>query len=143
MRNFWTNHIIASHESNNIKAMSIGFGLFMGIFPLWGFQMLVAGFLAHLMKLNKVVVLAASNISIPINIPWIIFCSLICGKLALGNPIAEFKVVQDIKEVGIQVLFTKYGMEYFLGATIFALIMGILGYFITRISLSLIRKNSA
>ena len=141
MRNFWTNHIIASHESNNVKAMSIGFGLFMGIFPLWGFQMLVAGFLAHLMKLNKVVVLAASNISIPINIPWIIFCSLICGKLALGNPIAEFKVVQDIKEVGIQVLFTKYGLEYFLGATIFALIMGVSGYLITRISLSLIRKN--
>lgn len=140
IQNFWTNHIVASHESNNIKASSVGFGLFMGIFPLWGFQMIVAAFLAHRMKLNKVIVLAASNISIPVNIPWIIFCSLLCGKLALGNPITEFKIVSDIKETGIQILFTKYGFEYFLGATIFAIIAGIIGYAFTRLLLTLIRK---
>jgi len=140
IRNFWTNYIIASHESNHTKSSSVGFGLFMGIIPLWGAQMIIAAFLAHRMKLNKVIVLAVSNISIPINIPWIIFCSLICGKLALGNPITEFKIVSDIKETGITVLFSKYGFEYFLGATIFATIAAIIGYVCTRFLLTLIRK---
>lgn len=142
IKSFWENQIIASHESNHIKAASIGFGLFMGIFPAWGAQMLIAGFLAHFMKLNKVVVLAASNISIPINIPWIIFCSLLCGKWILGNPLIEFSVVKDIREAGIQVLFTKYGFEYFLGAIVFASILGVLGYIISRFTLSAIRSSS-
>jgi glycosyltransferase involved in cell wall biosynthesis len=141
MKKFWQEQIIASHESNQVKSLSVGFGLFMGIFPIWGFQMLVAGFLAHWMKLNKVIVLASSNISIPINIPWIIFCSIICGKLALGNSLVEFSIVKDIEDVGIKVLFTKYGFEYFIGAAIFASIMAIGGYLITSFSLMLIRKE--
>jgi hypothetical protein len=41
----------------------------------------------------------------------------------------------------MKVLFTKYGFEYFIGATIFASIMAIGGYLITSFSLMLIRKE--
>ena len=41
----------------------------MGIVPLWGYQMLITLFLAHLFRLNKVIALVAANISIPPMIP--------------------------------------------------------------------------
>src|SRR5690606_16375920 len=42
------------NESNLKKATAIGFGIFMGIFPVWGFQMLIAGVLAKLFRLNVI-----------------------------------------------------------------------------------------
>ena len=38
-----------------LKAVSVAFGIFMGIVPIWGFQLVVAIFLAILFKLNKAV----------------------------------------------------------------------------------------
>jgi len=78
--------ITAHNESPFKVSAALGFGVFMGIVPIWGFQMLVAAFLAHFMRLNKILVLAASNISIPPMIPFIIFFSYKAGGLVLSNP---------------------------------------------------------
>jgi glycosyltransferase involved in cell wall biosynthesis len=56
---------IKPEETNLKKAFSIGFGLFMGIIPLWGFQLLIGIPLAVLFRMNKVLFIAAANISIP------------------------------------------------------------------------------
>ncbi len=53
-----------AHEPARL-ACAVGLGLFCGIAPIWGFQMLVAAALAHRLRLNKAVTLLASNISIP------------------------------------------------------------------------------
>ncbi len=64
--------------------MSIGLGVFMGIVPIWGFQLLASVALAALLRLNKVLVLIACNISIPPMIPLIIFVSYRCGSYWVG-----------------------------------------------------------
>jgi len=75
---------LASHnESPKKVASAVGFGLFMGILPVWGFQMLLAAFFAHLLKINKVIVLVASNISLPPMIPFIIYFGYRTGGLFL------------------------------------------------------------
>jgi uncharacterized protein (DUF2062 family) len=61
-------------------ALSIGFGVFMGIVPIWGYQLVTAIFLAYLLKLNKVIVAIAANISIPPMIPVILYLSLKTGE---------------------------------------------------------------
>ena len=78
---------LANHnESPNKMASAVGLGLFMGILPVWGFQMLLAAFFAHLLKINKVIVLVASNISLPPMIPFIIYFSYRTGGLFIkGN----------------------------------------------------------
>ncbi len=40
-------------QSNIRKSVSVAFGIFMGILPIWGFQLLSAIFLAVVLKLNK------------------------------------------------------------------------------------------
>ena len=67
------------------KSLSIGFGAFMGVVPIWGFQMLAALFLSYIFKLNKVIVLLFSNISIPPLLPFILFGSFYAGHLVIGG----------------------------------------------------------
>jgi uncharacterized protein (DUF2062 family) len=77
---------MAAHNENKSKvATAIGFGVFMGLVPIWGFQMLVAAFLAHLLKLNKILVLVAANISLPPLIPFIIYFSYSFGGVILQS----------------------------------------------------------
>ncbi|MES1225118.1 MAG: DUF2062 domain-containing protein, partial [Bacteroidota bacterium] len=56
-------------EPDSIKAFSVGFGIFMGIVPIWGFQLLAAIALAIVLRLNKALVIIAANISVPPMIP--------------------------------------------------------------------------
>jgi len=67
------------------KAASIGFGVFMGIVPIWGFQMAVALLLATVFRLNKALTIIASNISIPPMIPLIVFLSFLMGRMWMGG----------------------------------------------------------
>lgn len=68
-----------AHEPARV-ALAVGLGLFCGIAPIWGYQMVAAATLAHLLRLNKSIALLASNISIPPIMPFILY-----GGLALGH----------------------------------------------------------
>ncbi|MGY8988324.1 MAG: DUF2062 domain-containing protein, partial [Flavobacteriales bacterium] len=79
------------------KSISIGFGAFMGVVPIWGFQMLVALFLSYIFRLNKVIVLLFSNISIPPLIPFILFGSYYAGHLVIGGEKLIFSTEIDLE----------------------------------------------
>ena len=59
----------------------------MGIVPAWGYQMLITLFLAHLLRLNKVIAIVAANISIPPMIPFLLYGSYATGCKVLGEPV--------------------------------------------------------
>lgn len=67
-------------------AASVGLGLFWGVAPVWGFQILLCLLTAHVLRLSKTVAVVASHISVPIMIPPILYASLVVGRLALGVP---------------------------------------------------------
>ena len=60
----------------------------MGIFPVWGYQLIIGIALAHFFKLNKALFVVAAHISVPPMIPLIIFLSYHFGALLLNNPVA-------------------------------------------------------
>jgi glycosyltransferase involved in cell wall biosynthesis len=115
--------LLSTNDSIEKKASSIGFGVFMGIVPLWGAQMLVAFGIAHVLKLNKALVLLASNISIPPMLPILLYLSYVTGALALGNPIS----LQFSKEISLA-LVHQFMVQYLLGATLFATAAGICAF---------------
>ena len=78
-------HLYNKEESNMKKALSVGFGVFMGIVPIWGFQMAIALVLAAIFRLNKALTIIASNISIPPMIPLIVFLSYLLGRFWVGK----------------------------------------------------------
>jgi glycosyltransferase involved in cell wall biosynthesis len=141
---------IKLHNENASKVSSaIGFGLFMGIIPIWGFQMLVAALLAHFFRLNKIIVLAFSNISIPPFIPFIIFLSYKAGGIVLDNP-QEFNAdtISYLKDQILHGTFyetmNEFGysiFQYIIGSFIFATIMGIAGFLISFVIIKLAQRK--
>ena len=120
-------HLYNKDESNTKKAASIGFGVFMGIVPIWGFQMAVALALAALFRLNKALTLIASNISIPPMIPLIVFLSFLLGRFWVGS-----NAVYMMFSRHITMEAWKLNIEqYIYGSMTLAVIAGIAAYVIT------------
>lgn len=108
---------VKPEESNFMKAISLGFGAFMGILPIWGFQLLVGIPLSVLFKMNKVLFVAAANISIPPMIPFILYASMITGQFFVGGEI-DHEAIFSLKLEDVK----SNAYQYFIGATILSCI---------------------
>lgn len=114
------------------KKLSLSFGVFMGIVPIWGFQLLVGIPLAVFFKLNKGLFLIGANISIfPLTPLWWVL-SLKVGQWILG--LDRFPIVW--KEWNLEA-FKNMGLSFFLGGSVLAILMALL----TFILLSFIKTN--
>lgn len=125
-------------ETNHTKALSLGFGVFMGIVPIWGFQLAVGIPLAILFRLNKALFLIAANISIPPMIFVIMGLSVLTGKWLLGID----AIIPDFSNLSLE-LVKQEGASFFLGGTVLAIVSGIVVYLLSLLVLSLTRKKPA
>jgi uncharacterized protein (DUF2062 family) len=87
-------YIIKSDERPITKALSVGVGIFFGIAPLWGAQMLLALAVTWLFRLNKAIAILVSNISIPPMIPLILWASYETGGL-ISSPANTEQMMQN------------------------------------------------
>jgi len=117
---FLNEHLFHPHHSDTVKAASIAFGVLMGIIPIWGFQMLAAVFLAIPLRLNKALVLIASNISIPPMIPLIIFGSYKMGAIWMGANTGSLEFSRNISMESIR----NNLKQYILGSATLAILAG-------------------
>ncbi len=123
-------------ETNGVKVASVMVGAFMGVAPVWGWQMAIALGIAIAFKLNKIIVLAVSNISIPPMIPLILYLSYISGGIVLGRGAGvDFRSSITLEFV------TQNIFQYVLGALIFGLILAMVLGLITYIALLIFRKQ--
>lgn len=97
IRRFIRRNITRSPESNARLAAAMGWGVLCGILPIWGYQMIFAGLSAHFMRLNKLVAIVFSNISIPPMIPFILY-----GSYWLGGRITRLPVELTLAEVTLR-----------------------------------------
>ncbi|EZH73603.1 b-glycosyltransferase [Aquimarina atlantica] len=138
VKRFFFEDFLESQDSPQKKALSVALGVFIGISPLWGFHTALVLFFAVVLKLNKVISFAFSNVSLPPFIPFIIFMSLKVGSFVLGEPQPSFTNIGENFEM-IKSLKT-YIVGSFTLAIISAITLGILGYvFLTIFS----KKNNA
>lgn len=126
---------IKEEESNLKKATSIGFGIFMGLFPIWGFQLLVGITLSVLFKLNKVLFITAANISLPPLIPFIIYISYLIGAPFFQNNIQ----ITSLENITLSAIHLNV-VQYALGAVILAVVAGIIAFLTTLFVLKIVRK---
>lgn len=126
--NIIKNEIAAPHQSNLVKALSIGFGLFMGIVPIWGFQLLIGIPLALFFRLNKILFLIAANISIPPMIPIIIYASYLVGGWFYSND--ESVMNLSLTSLTLESIHLNF-VQYFIGGICLAIMAGIAGFIIS------------
>lgn len=134
IRKFIRENITHSPESNERITGAVMLGIFMGIIPIWGYQMITAFLLAHLLKLNKVITLVASNISIPPMIPFILFGSYATGAWLLDKPL-NF----SIDAMSLEFVMSSL-LQYILGSVVFAVICSLVIGLISYVLLKIFRK---
>jgi uncharacterized protein (DUF2062 family) len=121
-------------ESDKVKAASVGFGVFMGIFPIWGFQMLVALFVSIYLRLNKTLVILAANISILPMMPLILYLSHYTGKIWMGRKAQSITFSDDITLDLVHTHFVQYVYGAITLALISGLVFGVVTYGILKLS---------
>lgn len=110
----------------------------MGIFPVWGFQMLIAIAVSFIFRLNKMLVIIAANISIPPMIPFIIYLSHLCGAIWMGKHGQRITFDQELSLDSVM----NNLVQYIVGAITLALLAGIVGGVITYIVLKTFRRTT-
>jgi uncharacterized protein (DUF2062 family) len=127
LKQFFLENVLESGDSNAKKAFSIALGVFIGIAPLWGFQTIIVLFLAYILRLNKLIAFAFSNVSFPPVIPLIIYLSLQMGSLIVEGTVPEENAttMDAIKQN-----LAQYLAGSILLATVAAFLFGMAGYLI-------------
>jgi glycosyltransferase involved in cell wall biosynthesis len=140
LKQFVKEYLISSNDSNARLAVSIALGLFIGVTPIWGWQILTAIGLSHLFKLNKFVTVTASNISLPPMLPFIIFFSYMAGGWILGSPSGNISFDASINFNWIKENILQYVVgSFFLGILLAAVFGPISFFFLQRLRKE--RKN--
>jgi glycosyltransferase involved in cell wall biosynthesis len=136
IKGFFSRHILNSKDSTAKITLSVMLGVFMGIVPIWGYQLITAISLAYILRLNKVLVIVAAQISIPPLIPFILYLSFVTGSIILGKGthlhLASPMTLEFVKNNVFQ---------YVLGSIVLAIILSLLFGLIMYSFMKLIRKN--
>lgn len=127
LKKFFLENILESNDSNTRKAFSIALGVFIGICPFWGFQTILVLSLAVLLKLNKAIAFAFSNISFPPLIPFVIYGSLKVGSFFVTSD-KSLILNSDMTFADIQKNIAQYVVGSFVLATFMAVLFGFTSY---------------
>jgi len=112
LHEFFTEH---AHDPLRL-ALAVGLGLFFGVVPVWGFQMVLAATAAHRLRLNKAITLLASNISIPPIAPFIF-----CAALVLGHWLFTGVVLELSPQLITRENLLEYLWHWLVGSVVLAL----------------------
>lgn len=134
---FISNNITHSPDSNLRITAAVMLGIFMGIIPVWGYQMLIAFAIAHMLKLNKVITLVASNISIPPMIPFLIY-----GSYFTGCKILQVPVELSLSNITLESVKNSL-IPYVVGSVIFAALCSVAVGVVVFGLLALFRRKKA
>jgi len=115
---FFSEH---AHDPARV-AWAVGLGLFCGIAPIWGYQMVAAATLAHILRLNKAIALIASNISIPPIMPLILY-----GGLALGHWLFTGQGLHFSSQHITRALALQYLGQWCVGSVALGAVVGTMG----------------
>lgn len=132
---FVKKHFFDENESILKKSLSVTLGVFFGIVPIWGYQLVTAIAAAYFLKLNKAIVILAANISIPIILPAILYASLKTGVFITGQE--STITLKNINLENIKLNLYVYLTGASVLAVVLSIFMGIATYFI----LSILRNN--
>ena len=131
-KRFFYEDLLHSHDSILKKSLSISLGVFIGLTPLWGLQSILVIFLAAVLRLNKVISFAFSNISFPLFIPFIIYGSLKTGGFIMGAK-SSFNLDQIDRDFEVTTHITQYVVGSFVLAFSLSVLFGFIGYAVLSI----------
>ena len=120
-------------QTDGLKAFSAGFGVFMGIIPVWGLQTVAAVFLSVVFKLNKALVVLFSQVSLPPLMPLVVFLSYRAGRFWINDKpaVAHAKVHAHNMSLHFQ--------QYICGSIALAVVLSVITGLVTFAALKIVK----
>ncbi|MFM2293781.1 MAG: hypothetical protein RLZZ350_194 [Verrucomicrobiota bacterium] len=131
--------LFAEHADTPGKLSSaVSLGLFCGIAPIWGFQIVTGAALAHKLRLNKAIVLTAAHISTPPGTPLFMAAGLLFGHWLHTGARLPFNATTLLHEIPARLA------EWIVGSFALGILVGLVGGMLTWLISSLwLRKNNS
>ena len=118
--------LLAEHRAPGRVAAAILVGAVVGCTPLFGFHILVCLVAAWLLRLNKVIVYAAANLSIPPLVPFIGFASVQLGERIRNHHFLPANLALFRTEPA-RVLAGRFFWSWMVGGTVLGAALGTVG----------------
>jgi len=120
--------LVRTNDTPPKVALGVAIGVFLGIFPTFGVGLILAYFLAWLLKANKASAILGGLIMNPITTPFFWSISALIGAAIIGGKreiiLNELKTGKIFKAIGHSFL------AYIIGNLIISLIFAIISYYI-------------
>jgi len=97
--NKWLRRIVRLNDTPHSIATGFSIGVFIGMLPVYGFQMIISAAVAAVARVNKVAAIIPVWITNPLTIPPILYLQYLLGKLIVRAEDVE-GVWPKIQEVG-------------------------------------------
>lgn len=136
VKGFINEYVVNSNDSNLKLALSVSLGLFIGVSPFWGWQLMLAFGLSHFFRLNKFITVAFSNISLPPVLPFILIFSYQLGEWVFGATTNQVKFTEGSRFEWVKANLLQYVSGSFMLGIGLALVFGVTSYLL----LTLFRK---
>lgn len=123
---FVQNYLWRSDEAPAKRALACAVGLVISVSPFWGFHMVLAVFFSWVFKLNKILTIGFSAITIPPIIPLVVAVQVSIGGVILGKT----NIVKNTIQHGVKLTsLLDAGLQFFVGGIFLALVVGVISYF--------------
>jgi glycosyltransferase involved in cell wall biosynthesis len=132
VREFFAEHT----EKSSRLAAAVGLGLFFGILPIYGFQIMVGAAVAHQLRLNKATLLLASHISIPPVVPFILYGSMVLGHWIFTGQSLDISPHQITKGLTLE-----HFVEWIVGSVALGIAVGLAGTILTYSVACVVRRK--
>jgi uncharacterized protein (DUF2062 family) len=113
------------------EACAIGMGLFIGCTPFYGFHLLLCWIVGRLLRLNRLRMYVAANVSNPIIAPFVVFAELQTGAWLLTGAFLPL-TIETVKSATAWQL----GADLLLGSAVVGGVLGASGALATYVALS-------
>jgi uncharacterized protein (DUF2062 family) len=140
VKSFIRRNFFDSDEPAVRKAASVALGVFMGIVPLWGFQMILCGVLAHFLRLNKAISLLSSNVSAPPLTAPVVYFSYLVG-LWIFPPDKEIPLRWDIIREDPSRFLVSSSLQYLVGSLSLAFLSGAAAFLVSYPLFTFFKRN--
>ena len=120
------------------EAAAIGLGLFIGCLPFYGFHLLLCWLFGSLLRLNRLKVYFAANVSNPFVAPWLIFAELQTGAWLRHGSFQNLRP-RALRAVGIGAV----GVDVLAGSVVIGGILAAIGAAATYALLRSSAKDAA
>lgn len=124
VRNLVT-HELRSNTTAHKAAISVALGVYFGLLPIHGFQLVALLFIATKFRCNRPLAFLGVNISIPPLLPFVFYFSIKVGSLVTGSGATVSIADHNLLEKSM-----VYGVDFVIGSLLLAHSLAILTYLV-------------